>query len=109
MLGLLTCDKPALHSRYVYRSGKYELRDIAIRRTITGAMGPEDRDYFILRARQERLAAAASNGAVRGRHEEFAALYEMRVHYIDRGLFKDDSAAKPAQAEIEHHIIIRAH
>jgi hypothetical protein len=54
-------------------------------------MKTEDRDYFMLRGRQERQAAALSRGAVRGRHEELAWLYEMRVIYIDRGLIGDDS------------------
>lgn len=45
----------------------------------------------MLRARQERQAAAHSHQrTVRGRHEELASLYEMRVLYIDRGLFSDE-------------------
>ena len=54
-------------------------------------MKPEDRDYFMLRGRDERAAARRSHGAVRGRHEELAWLYEMRVMYIDRGLVGDDA------------------
>ncbi len=72
-------------------------------------MGPQDRDYFMLRARQERLAAAESSyGAVRNRHEELASLYEMRVLYIDRGLFGDDSTAEALEAAPVPHIIIPA-
>ena len=52
-------------------------------------MGPKDRDYFMLRAGQELDAASRSRGAVRGRHEELAWLYQMRVNYIDRGLVND--------------------
>ena len=81
---------------------------MAAKRTLGAEMGPEDREYFILRARQERLAASASNGAARGRHEELASLYEMRVLYLDRGLFRDDTSLDPAQVEIEQTIIIRA-
>ena len=54
-------------------------------------MGPKDRNYFMLRAEQEVDAALHSTGAVRGRHEELAWLYQMRVMYIDRGLFRDPS------------------
>jgi hypothetical protein len=64
-----------------------------------------DRDYFMLRAREERRAAAHSLGAVRGRHEELAWLYEMRIMYIDRGLVGDDSSE---QAPPIQHIIVRA-
>ena len=60
------------------------------RRRIASEMGPKDRDYFMLRARQERRAAAHSHGPVRGRHEELASLYEMRVLYIDRGFIGSD-------------------
>jgi hypothetical protein len=55
-------------------------------------MGPNDRDYFMLRARQERRAVICSTGEVRRRHEELACAYEMRVVYIDRGLIGTDSA-----------------
>jgi len=44
----------------------------------------------MLRARQERQAASLSRGVVRGRHEELASLYEMRVLYIDRGFIGCD-------------------
>ncbi len=54
-------------------------------------MNPGDRDYFMLRCRQERAAVGNSLGAARGRHEELAWLYEMRVIYIDRGLVPDDA------------------
>jgi hypothetical protein len=58
-------------------------------------MGPKDREYFMLRARQERQAAAHSHGPVRGRHEELASLYEMRVLYIDRGFIPVDDPDHP--------------
>jgi hypothetical protein len=56
-------------------------------------MGPKDRDYFMLRAEQELDAASHSTGQVRGRHEELAWLYQMRVNYIDRGLVSDVAEA----------------
>ncbi len=65
-----------------------------------------DRDYFMLRAREERRAAAHSRGAVRGRHEELAWLYEMRVMYIDRGLVGDD--AETAAPQPVEPVIVRA-
>ncbi|MFL6754056.1 MAG: hypothetical protein ACJ8FI_04180 [Sphingomicrobium sp.] len=52
-------------------------------------MGPKDREYFMLRAEQELNAASRSRGQVRGRHEELAWLYQMRIIYIDRGLVGD--------------------
>lgn len=68
-----------------------------------------DRDYFMLRAREERRAAAHSLGAVRGRHEELAWLYEMRVMYIDRGLVGEDAqATQPEKAAPAPNIIIPA-
>lgn len=60
-------------------------------------MGPKDRDYFLLRARQERRAVSFSTGEPRRRHEELACAYEMRVVYIDRGLI--DTGAQPAGPE----------
>jgi hypothetical protein len=62
-------------------------------------MGPKDRNYFMLRAAQEVDAAAHSTGAVRGRHEELAWLYQMRVIYIDRGLVGDPAEAVEAADE----------
>jgi len=56
-------------------------------------MGPKDRNYFMLRAEQELDAASHSTGAVRGRHEELAWLYQMRVIYIARGLVSDVAEA----------------
>lgn len=57
-------------------------------------MGPKDRNYFMLRAEQELDAAAhAKSRTVRGRHEELAWLYQMRVNYIDRGLVSDVAEA----------------
>ena len=48
-------------------------------------MTPEDRSYFMLRAEQERSAAQKSpSRIVRGRHEELAWLYEMRLQFSDR-------------------------
>ena len=69
-------------------------------------MGPKDRDYFMLRARQEREAAADSRGHVRGRHEELAQAYEMRVIYIDRGMAGDDS--ETAGPQPVQHIVVPA-
>jgi hypothetical protein len=59
----------------------------------------------MLRAGEERRAAKHSLGAVRGRHEELAWLYEMRVMYIDRGLVGDDAPEPPAPVQ---HIIVSA-
>ena len=65
-------------------------------------MGPNDRAYFMLRAEQELDAAAHSQSrAVRGRHEELAWLYEMRVNYIDRGLVSDVADALSEAAPID--------
>ena len=48
-------------------------------------MTSKDRNYFMLRAEQERQAArCATNRNVRGRHEELAWLYEMRLQFTDR-------------------------
>jgi hypothetical protein len=47
-------------------------------------MRPDDREYFLLRAHQEHEAAARSTGPARGRHEELASSYRMRVMYLDR-------------------------
>lgn len=67
-------------------------------------MKPADREYFMLRARQEHDAAAHSRGVVRQRHEELASAYRMRVTYIDRGLTEErpDDAAEPRPVQ---HII----
>jgi hypothetical protein len=56
-------------------------------------MDSRDRDYFMLRARQELAAARRSGGEVRRRHEELASAYQMRVTYIDRGLIGRDEQA----------------
>lgn len=61
-----------------------------------------DRDYFMLRARQERLAARDTLGSVRGRHEELAWLYEMRVIYFDRGLVGDETENVEESAPVQH-------
>jgi hypothetical protein len=48
-------------------------------------MTSDDRNYFMLRAKQERQAASCcTNRIVRGRHEELAWLYEMRLQFCDR-------------------------
>jgi hypothetical protein len=70
-------------------------------------MGPKDRDYFVLRAAQELDAAARSAGQVRGRHQELAWLYQMRVNYIDRGLVSDVAEApdETVQPELVQRIV----
>jgi hypothetical protein len=55
----------------------------------------------MLRAEQELNAAARSNGAVRGRHEELAWLYQMRINYIDRGLFSDAPEARDEMPQVK--------
>lgn len=70
-------------------------------------MGPKDRDYFMLRAGQEMDAASHSTGAVRGRHQELAWLYQMRIIYIDRGLVDDGEDSADA-APIQHVIVSAA-
>jgi hypothetical protein len=70
-------------------------------------MTSRDREYFMLRAEQESVAAANSYGQARGRHEELASIYRMRVMYIDRGLV-DDAAKEEPVAEPVHHIIVPA-
>jgi hypothetical protein len=67
-------------------------------------MGPKDRDYFMLRAEQELDAASHSSGAVRGRHEELAWLYQMRIIYIDRGVFPD--AEETVDAAPVQHVVV---
>ena len=52
-----------------------------------------DREYFLLRACQERAAVLCTGGEVRRRHEELASAYEMRITYIDRGMIGDDEPA----------------
>ena len=47
-------------------------------------MPTDDRAYFLRRAREEEAAIrAATNMAARGRHEEMASSYRMRVVYLD--------------------------
>ena len=54
-------------------------------RLVGAAMTTNERDYFILRAKQEDEAARLStNSQVRGRHEELGWLYRMRLQYSDR-------------------------
>jgi hypothetical protein len=49
------------------------------------AMTAQDRDYFMLRARQEDEAALMSTSrTVRCRHEELGWLYRMRVEFDGR-------------------------
>jgi hypothetical protein len=62
----------------------------------TSGMEPRDRDYFMLREKQELAAAACSCGYVRERHEEFAAAYAMRVACIDRGYARPEPVAAPS-------------
>jgi hypothetical protein len=69
-------------------------------------MKPQDREYFMMRAEQELDAAAHSRGQVRGRHEELAWLYQMRVIYIDRGLVEE--VAESVAPEPVQHIIVAA-
>jgi len=66
-------------------------------------VGPKDRNYFMLRAEQELDAAAHSSGQVRGRHEELAWLYQMRVIYIDRGVVEE--AAEISAKQVQHIIV----
>ena len=48
-------------------------------------MTAQDRDYFMLRARQEDEAAQSStNRMVRYRHEELGWLYRMRLQFAGR-------------------------
>jgi hypothetical protein len=48
-------------------------------------MTAQDRDYFMLRARQEDEAAQSSTSrTVRSRHEELGWLYRMRVQFDGR-------------------------
>ena len=68
-------------------------------------MKPGDRDYFMLRFRQEQTAARNSLGAARGRHEELAWLYEMRVIYIDRGLVTEDTEKDRETPPVQHLIL----
>lgn len=70
-------------------------------------MGPKDRDYFMLRAEQEIDAASHSTGAVRGRHQELAWLYQMRIIYIDRGLV-GDAEETPDPPAVQHVIVSAA-
>jgi len=73
-------------------------------------MGPKDRDYFMIRAEQELDAASRSTGEARGRHEELAWIYQMRVSYIDRGLVGEIAEAldDTAQGEVRGHIVLSA-
>ena len=48
-------------------------------------MTAQDRDYFMLRVRQEDEAAQSSSSrTVRGRHEELGSIYRMRLQFADR-------------------------
>lgn len=71
-------------------------------------MGPKDREYFMLRAEQEIDAASHSTGAVRGRHQELAWLYQMRIIYIDRGMFSDAAEDKSDAAPAPNIIVTAA-
>jgi len=66
-------------------------------------MDARDRDYFAIRANEERNAAARSHGRARSRHEELAAAYQMRVMCIDKGYCDPpsrDPVAKPSEPEM---------
>ena len=71
-------------------------------------MGPKDREYFTLRAEQEMNAASQSTGAVRGRHQELAWLYQMRIIYIDRGMFSDAAEERSDPAPVRKVIVTAA-
>ncbi|HEY4071271.1 MAG TPA: hypothetical protein VGM04_06925 [Sphingomicrobium sp.] len=73
-------------------------------------MGPKDRDYFLFRAEQELDAASRSTGVVRGRHEELAWIYQMRVNYIDRGLVSEvaEALSEAPEGGPAQHIILPA-
>jgi len=43
-----------------------------------------ERDYLLMRARQEHDAAKHSLGPARQRHEELASAYSLRARYIGR-------------------------
>jgi hypothetical protein len=54
-------------------------------------MNSRDRDYFMLRSKQEERAARSSpSRAARSRHEELEWLYRVRLQYIDRGLGNEE-------------------
>lgn len=70
-------------------------------------MGSEDREYFMLRAKQETAAARrCTNRQARGRHEELAWLYQMRVDYMDRGITGADD--EPVLEALPRPFIIAA-
>jgi hypothetical protein len=70
-------------------------------------MSPDDRPYFMLRHKQELDAAAHSSGPVRGRHEELAWLYEMRINYLDRGITGEEfeASGQEERAPVQHVIV----
>jgi len=72
-------------------------------------MGPKDRAYFMLRAEQELDAAAHSPSRnVRGRHEELAWIYQMRVNLIDQGLVSEVGEPVGAGSEPVVQVIVHA-
>ena len=71
-------------------------------------MGPKDRDYFMLRAEQELDAASHSSGEVRERHQELAWLYQMRIIYIDRGIFAEGAGERTDAPPVQHVIVTAA-
>jgi hypothetical protein len=97
-------DKPASLSQDFSRSRFHELHGFPAGITMP-RMNVGDRDYFMLRARQERLAARDTLGVVRGRHEELAWLYEMRVIYIDRGLVGDETEDANEGVQVQHIVV----
>lgn len=73
-------------------------------------MRPDDREYFMMREGQERDAAAHSMGPARGRHEEMASIYRLRVMYIDHELAGDPgfAAEAPEDGEVRQLMLISA-
>ena len=70
-------------------------------------MTSDDRNYFMLRAQQERQAARdCANRIVRGRHEELAWLYEMRLQFSGRA---DSHEAFELVTDGTHETIMRVH
>jgi hypothetical protein len=73
-------------------------------------MRVDDREYFLMRAEQERDAAAHSMGPARGRHEEMASIYQLRILYIDHERAGDaDYAPDTADSgQIQQFMLITA-
>jgi hypothetical protein len=71
-------------------------------------MKSQDRNYFMMRAEEEVQAAARSQGPARGRHEELAAAYKLRVMYIDKGYGEPGIGPERAEETPLQQIIILA-